>query len=341
MLLVIFGAGASYDSDPSRRPAISQFQSLTDRPPIANQLFDNRPGFVDALDKFPQCKRIVPLLRNVTAPGAFEQTLQGLQAQSERYPARLPQLAAIRFYLRHMLWHCEDRWQGLHRGVTNYATLLDLLNMWRPPHQPILLVTFNYDRMLERALGHFAQKFTEITHYIASERFLVFKLHGSVNWGRRIQTQIVTEGRHPEQIAHELIEQAANLKFVDEYRVLDHPDVVNDRARVYFPAIALPVEQKVAFECPESHLEVLRKHLPRVTRILTVGWRGGEMTFLDLLRQYIPGPVPVQVIAKDDREATDIGHHLNGNRISLSIDAYSGGFSDYVVSRDGEKFLNI
>lgn len=121
--------------------------------------------------------------------------------------------------------------------------------------------------------------------------------------------------------------------------MLNHPDVVNDRARVYFPAVALPVEQKVSFECPESHVTALREKLPHVTHMLTIGWRGTENTFLDLLKEHLPNPVPIQVIAKAGQEATDIGHHLNGKRIALTIDAYPSGFTDYVVSRDGERFL--
>lgn len=206
MLLVIFGAGASYDSAPARSLAFSQFNNLTDRPPLANQLFEDRPDFVQDLDLFPQCKPIVPYLRTGRA---FEQTLQGLQMEGEKYPTRFPQLAAIRFYLRRMLWRCEDRWYSQHRGVTNYATLLDQLNMWRPTGETILLVTFNYDRMLERALEEFNQTFTDIPDYIASKRFLVFKPHGSVNWGHRVQTQIVTEDRGWQDIARELTERAA------------------------------------------------------------------------------------------------------------------------------------
>ncbi len=63
MLLVIFGAGASYDSVPARSFSFSQYNSLPDRPPLVKQLFDDRPEFVEDLDQFPLCKRIVPHLR--------------------------------------------------------------------------------------------------------------------------------------------------------------------------------------------------------------------------------------------------------------------------------------
>ena len=290
MLLVIFGAGASYDSVPARSLAFSKFGTLLDRPPLAHQLFDDRPQFVEDLDEFPQCKRIVPDLRKDSLGGAFEQTLQRLQEEGQNYPVRFQQLAAVRFYLRRMLWRCEDRWYNEHRGITNHGVLLDRLDMWRPASEPILLVTFNYDRILERALDLFGQTFNEISYYITSQRFQVFKLHGSVNWGRQVRNQIVTENRNERDIGRELIEKAAQLTFMDEYRVLSSCDTVNDRARVYCPAIALPVEQKVSFECPATHVSALQEKLGHVTRILTIGWRGTEMVFLELLKRHLIPP---------------------------------------------------
>src|SRR5215510_4173764 len=85
MLLVIFGAGASYDSVPARSFAFSRFAMLPDRPPLAHELFDDRPQFVEDLDAFPQCKRIVPDLRKDSLGGAFEQTLQRLQEEGQNY----------------------------------------------------------------------------------------------------------------------------------------------------------------------------------------------------------------------------------------------------------------
>src|SRR5438105_2029867 len=66
MLMVIFGAGASYDSDPTR-PSANYVLPTPHRPPLANQLFDNRPEFAHDLSYFPECIPIVPLLRHADA----------------------------------------------------------------------------------------------------------------------------------------------------------------------------------------------------------------------------------------------------------------------------------
>lgn len=78
MLLVIFGAGASYDSVPHLPPSRANNASQSNfghviqrsvakyeefRPPLANQLFEDRSLFMAALQSFPECKPIIPLLR--------------------------------------------------------------------------------------------------------------------------------------------------------------------------------------------------------------------------------------------------------------------------------------
>src|SRR3989337_761360 len=125
MLMVVFGAGASYDSVPSRDPKSWPKERLPDRPPLANELFDDRPLFVDAMSRFPRCQAIIPYLRHRSEDVSVEAVLEKLQAEGEEYPERYRQLAAIRFYLHFVLWECERRWNDVAKGVTNYKTLLD------------------------------------------------------------------------------------------------------------------------------------------------------------------------------------------------------------------------
>ena len=69
MLLVIFGAGASYDSIPTYPPGthIPTGDTLNKfhRPPLANELFENRPVFAEAITYLPECAPIVPRLRSL------------------------------------------------------------------------------------------------------------------------------------------------------------------------------------------------------------------------------------------------------------------------------------
>jgi hypothetical protein len=210
--------------------------------------------------------------------------------------------------------------------------------MWVPSGYPILLVTFNYDRMLEKVLEQFGHTLTNIDNYVRHDRFKLFKLHGSVNWGRRVLDQAGPLRQQKETVRH-LIDSAASLKFANDYWILEHSDKTHDDKFVFFPALALPVEKKVDFECPASHVNVLRQHLKNVTRILTIGWRGSEAPFLDMLNNSLSGPVPLMVVAGGDLESSDIGEHLESKGIASSVTPYPGGFSDFAPKRDGEKFL--
>lgn len=86
MLMVIFGAGASYDSVPHRHPAA--FPNLANRPPLADELFADRPLFTDAMNRFPACEPIIPLLRHRNQGDSVEQVLERLQDQVQAHPER-------------------------------------------------------------------------------------------------------------------------------------------------------------------------------------------------------------------------------------------------------------
>src|SRR5260370_5304529 len=87
MLMVIFGAGASFDSCPTYLPGaqvpMSGDQARLNklyRPPLANELFENRPLFAEAIDRFPECRTIVPRLRNL-GERSLEATLEDIRSE--------------------------------------------------------------------------------------------------------------------------------------------------------------------------------------------------------------------------------------------------------------------
>lgn len=91
MLLVIFGAGASYDSAPSHPPPYrgslsSAIPSGTEtyRPPLANELFEERALFAETLKRYKQCLAIVPYLRHL-GKRQLEEVLEQLQAEAVSY----------------------------------------------------------------------------------------------------------------------------------------------------------------------------------------------------------------------------------------------------------------
>jgi len=98
VLLVIVGAGASYDSIPSRRPGESRLE--LSRPPLANELFESRPLFETIQRYLPQVMQIAPSLLNRPKGESVEDVLERYSSQAGDYPQREIQLAAVRFYLQ-------------------------------------------------------------------------------------------------------------------------------------------------------------------------------------------------------------------------------------------------
>src|SRR4051812_18039110 len=122
MLVVVFGAGASFDSV----PALPTRLQRDDRPPLANELFDDRPLFREAMARLDDAKFITTYL--MTRPGYrsvdVEKVLDQLMGEADSYPERHKQLAAVRFYLRVALTQCAGQWLAASNGITTYKTLL-------------------------------------------------------------------------------------------------------------------------------------------------------------------------------------------------------------------------
>jgi hypothetical protein len=300
VLLVIFGAGASYDSAPDFWPP-SQGPLEEDRLPLANGLFDLRPIFVEAADGFPDCKAVLPRLRAKDV--SVEAALARVRDEGANWPPALQELAAVQYYLHMALWRCEDAWQNRHHGVTNYVALLREISKWRDgASQPVCFVTFNYDRMLERAMEQVLKLQPRTLDVYAHRNYTLIKLHGSVDWGREI------DGIDDPRIFHtypiqRLIAEAAALKISSRYRAVTTFPMRIAGDRLVFPALSIPLERKDEFNCPDEHVQQLEQFLPEVTRILTIGWRGAEHRFMSMLRHGLKDTPKLMIVSGRDEDA--------------------------------------
>ena len=150
MLMVVFGAGASYDSSSSFRPGSGRDSPY--RPPLANDLFDAKEQVRQFAQKYPRVLQVIQYLREIPEDKSIEEVLETLQAEAENYDNRKRQMAAIRYYLYDLLWECTAEWDQCTQGDSNYRTLLDQIEQHRGGER-VALVTFNYDRLLEHALN--------------------------------------------------------------------------------------------------------------------------------------------------------------------------------------------
>ena len=354
MLMVIFGAGASYDSSPTYPPD-QPFASTDDvydksyRPPLAKDLFANRPLFVEALDLFPQCKSIVPRLRDpavTRGQASIESVLQEIEQQAETYPRGKQELAAVRCYLQRAIAECERHWLATTRGVTNYLSLLREIERNRTGNEPACLVTFNYDTLLESALRDLGDEnaINRMEDYTDGSRlFRVFKLHGSINWGQELDSSVPASinTNDPRSVLRYLVEHAADLRISDRFAICSASQMGSVNNRPVFPAIAIPVEKKQVFQCPQSMIEVLTALLPSVNKVMMIGWRATEEHFLALLRAHLRRGVFASIVAGGAAPAEEIKIHINRAMWDKPPDAKAErtGFTDFVRTRRAEQIL--
>ena len=342
MLMVIFGAGASYDSSSSHRPGPGR-PVEEDRPPLASELFENRPLFTAAMTRFRDCVPLVPKLRDLEDGVSVEEMLEQLYSDAAEYPARHRQFSAIRYYLHYMMWQCQQQWRVRTAGITNHVTLVDTIDRWRAGrYEEVCLVTFNYDTLIEHALDYNRVRIESIGDYVVHPVFKLIKVHGSVNWAREVRTPIrnVRDG-NVWPVIEELIERADRLDLSENYQVvMEYPIGVLPGARPAIPALAIPLTTKEEFECPREHQEVLERCIPRVSKLLVIGWRGAERHFLRLfgsLRQ--ESHVPGLVVAGSRARAKEVISHLQPAATQVRWEVFEGGFSEFVTSVAADRFL--
>ncbi len=184
----------------------------------------------------------------------------------------------------------------------------------------------------ERALPTLGVAIDSLDSYVADPAYKLVKPHGSLNWSHQIATQGITDlANQPEAIAAWLIAHAPEVapapqfSFSKEAIFALRPNT--NPPDVLWPAIALPVAGKAEFECPEPHMNALDACIPKVSKLLTIGWRGAEQHFLKRLVGKIP-VVSALVVGRDRNDAGEIVATLNGAGRSGRINPAEGGFTE-------------
>ena len=359
--MVVFGAGASYDSNPSAEPkimALSDYEQTLEaaRMPLANELFEDREMFDEKLSRYPRCHPIVPYLRSTNQ---VEQILQGFLNEASTDAIRYQQLAAIRYYLHDMIWECEDQLLNFANNITNHITLLDQLRQIEK--DGICLVTFNYDRLIEHALRSVDVDIREIPDYISHNNYKLIKLHGSVDWAHEVENlPTPLENIEERNVAREIINHISEISIKDNHRiVVRHPmttyvkeykekfmgevKIIGKERVALYPAIAIPVLSKNDFECPPSHVNALKEIIPTVDRLLVIGWRATEMPFLKLLSDNLDSQWDQRkclVVTESNSSSLDTIKNLQDAGVKAVYENYNSGFSSFVLQRKVDDFLN-
>jgi len=355
LLLVIFGAGASYDSyypsPPGTMPS-EPFEGA--RPPLTNELFSR--GFDYAISEFWQIRPLTAGLRRLPSNASLEEQLERLYDQRSELHARQRQFAALRFYLQRIMRRRSRDWLDGTAGVTNYAELLGRIEDWRAARgERVAFITFNYDTLLDEAFRD-VQNFDpasanapELPGYTRDTDCLLFKPHGSCNWGRRV-SHVEPQKVQARTIPEGLISYVESLDLGEDFEILreyDDGSTVDFRSKqgpssLLLPALAVPLRSKSSLESPPAHIALLKECLStdEVTHVIVIGWRATESPFLALWTSL--RTLRLQIVDKGQQNAEAITARLrqSGLRLVESLPAVEG-FSRFLEADDLETFLTL
>ena len=358
MLMVVFGAGASYDSSTDYSPSEEDTYVSKEkmpvllrgiRPPLANQLFELRSIFADAAQRLPKCQIPIDDLRHLKHDMSVEQQLEKMREAALSYPEGQKQLVSIRFYLQWIIRRCQSLWNDAIKSQTTYRALLGQIDR-QLKGEPACFVTFNYDTLLEEAFTSLEIKFESLDDYISST-YKVIKLHGSTNWARELSSPMqVTMGDHV-QFANNMLMSADKLETSNNYHLIptdyENQSITSfmkipgkpDRQAV-LPAIAIPLEKKHSYECPTEHVHVLEGCIPKTDKLLMVGWKGAEENFVNLLAKGLKKNIPKMIVSRTPDSAEKIrsslmecgidGAHWNINEAGFAEQVRSGWMENFV-----------
>lgn len=321
MFAVVFGAGASYDSVPPDE----QRADPSWRPPLAAELFANRPNFRQILGQegIRDAVAIAQQMRRLNDGETVEARLERLVAEAEEYEPLKRQLTATQLYFQQVLWECGHQWVAGANYVTNYSELVHRLDAWRYRHgQELAYVTFNYDTLLEAALPVAP---TDVPSYIHGHT-RTYKVHGSVNWGLRVATD--SRWGSDGDWRSEIVRNRERYVSTGEYEVVRHFGGVNHLGQPLLPVIAIPTITKSVFAMPDDHLKALRADLARIRGMLVVGWKGNEQHFLREVADHLPNHVPVDVVSPGAPIETSSKLQETGPRVRTRPLKFS--FTDYM-----------
>ena len=95
---------------------------------------------------------------------------------------------------------------------------------------------------------------------------------------------------------------------------------------------------KNVFECPPSHVEMLGDLIPRVSKVLTIGWRANEQHFLQLLRK-LPA-VKIVTVAGSVPEAEELLNKIRLVGMPVLDTGCFANFSDTIADRRLDPLLS-
>jgi hypothetical protein len=343
-LLIILGAGASFDC------ASQEVETRVDsRPPLVTELF--APRFAQILNRYPLAEQAAAGIRTAVANGslAVESVLRERLRDSPHEHERR-QYWSIPLYLQDLFFEIGS---GGRHGYASHPDSYDRLLNAALRVEQTTFVTLNYDDLFDRRFFmHVDGGLQTIDSYLAADQpRALIKLHGSINWARKVLNPPERTASDDPLLAATLAGLGDSIELSD--LIIFRPQERLDYARqepvhlrqmgqpseLFYPALSVPlgqVDDEVV--CPPAHTDYLRETTgdPDLLDVLVIGYSGLDQGVLELL-SWGGRPIKSLTVVSDNQEnAMRAGANIRA-KVSVAPGgneaAFVEGFAEF--ARDG------
>ena len=335
-LTVLLGAGASHDCADSNTSEVR----VELRPPLVQQLFSNLPAFNEILAHYPKASALSQTIRDrVNSKESLEAILREKE-ETKSLPLKR-QYWEVPLYLQELLGKVSEEYVKF-KGGTRFNSLIGEIEEQNSQYEHVLYLTVNYDLFMEKALiKMYDVSFDSLDSYVPSNsKWSLIKLHGSVSWGRKV-SNLPLIGQGP-SLSRVLSDHVDNLDLDKEITILaDHQERSRRRDdNFFYPALAVPLEGKNEFVCPDAQVQLARSFIHTCSDFLIIGFSGLDQHVVNLFK----GARNLQnfrfVNGKEQAGKAASGKfYSTNNKFYSQSGVYQGGFGKFVASGDLRNFL--
>lgn len=349
-LCIVIGAGASMDA--ASEILVQDHRVDIDwQPPVTDALFEPRASFSEILSHHQtRVQGLISYLRNRLAirvsnaqPNTSLEKELGLVYRSKNFDQK-QELKYLTYYLWDLFKEISMRY--LKSGPSNYDYLVRAV---LSRDIEVMFLVLNYDLFLEDSLKKLRTglQFSKKGDYMPEgERWRLIKLHGSVNWGKKLIKPVNTGFGLPSREIDNLdlglgLEQ--EITFVHLTGSTRH--VPEGSGQSLYPVLAVPVEEKYDFLCPSEHIEEAKRFLGQCGNFLVVGCSLKDGSIRDLFRNNVRVARMLMIVNGNPQASSMALGELqmmpafNGGKV-WPESAYGGGFNEFLSNGELEKFLD-
>lgn len=361
--MFVFGAGASAYCTFGAKAKTLRDSVL--RPPTGYEIFDE--CYDEFCRKYPAVTASIPEF--ISKGNDIEACLEGewQNIRNNYNPKIVARHVNLQYYLLELFQSISKEVTENHFRNNLYSLFANKLqkHLAKPTGEQVALVSFNYDTILDRFIEQlFSIRFSSTTDYInyTKNPFLLFKPHGSANWGWPFKTEklIGLNGNLPQYLYEQefdlatiyytllgninqmVVENSWGMELSMHKHRLGRFTLNKNKIEViqpnghYYPALLLPYRDKDEFAMPYDHHNAMQVFMSEMEELYLIGWKGNEDVFNRLLKTHAHRLKKIVIASPSEKKDQEVSKNLSQHLGKLK-DKYEvvivNDFEDFVLNQ--------